>query len=900
MKKQLKIIAIRPLKGCAEHILKVLKPGITYFLYNNYEMIDGDQFIRRKKEEVLPIDFFRQKENTPYISISAIVGKNGDGKSSLIELMIRVLNNFAKIYNFGGDTENLIYIKSINADLYFSVIGIDKDEETEDEKTKEDKNTEEDKDKKTVETVYKIAIRSNEREEIALYRQEEPLFVQSFDIHNNNPENISDSVDKLAEKKASFIADYFFTLVANYSLHAYNSYDYSDEWVWIKTNETTEKQVSWLDNIFHKNDGYQTPVVLHPFRKEGNIDVNIEQQLTTQRLLTLFLTTDTSKNSFRWVNDRQFAENMEYTLMENSILEEKVFYQFFRIYFYYDSFSDKSAPALQEISDKISELIEQDKPGIDSAFHKQVQKEILIPLEKMSAFIVDNKKVFRRAMQALKRLKADLKEEKDNSQAIDRQTDIQRFLSQVKEIIIGAKNILPPDTCNRIDQAVKAINKEVGELNFYQYFQIVLTLFIQNEWRKRIPHLETSINQLNEVEKDLGDKAFDYVVYKTLSIIRKYPQYKHCYRFCYFQGYLGNNAEITSFEKEGYEKAIQDILEDKSHITLKLRQILNLLNYDFYTKEAHAPTLYKNYIALFRLETEQDEEESQGQKLFTQKRVRRCSFTTYYNAIKDFCLQENGSIDTSKLIDFLPPPIFQSDAILTGGKKQEVSRLSGLSSGEKQLLSSVSSVLYHLRNLNSVIARHIKTIIDEKPIYQYEHINLIFEEIELYFHPEYQRKFIKYLIDRIGRIHLPKIQSINICLVTHSPFILSDIPVSNVLFLEEGRPQMKMKGTNINTFSANIYDLLEKGFFLEAPMGEFAATYIQKLINEINNINNRDNIHNNISHKHIRSKYESRINLVGDDFLRYELKYKLHQKLGDTKEMEILELERRIKELKGE
>ena len=70
----------------------------------------------------------------------------------------------------------------------------------------------------------------------------------------------------------------------------------------------------------------------------------------------------------------------------------------------------------------------------------------------------------------------------------------------------------------------------------------------------------------------------------------------------------------------------------------------------------------------------------------------------------------------------------------------------------------------------------------------YGHINLVLDEVELYSHPEYQRTFVADLLDRLSwlQINYP-IKSINILLVTHSPFILSDIPKSNILYLKEGK-----------------------------------------------------------------------------------------------------------------
>ena len=60
------------------------------------------------------------------------------------------------------------------------------------------------------------------------------------------------------------------------------------------------------------------------------------------------------------------------------------------------------------------------------------------------------------------------------------------------------------------------------------------------------------------------------------------------------------------------------------------------------------------------------------------------------------------------------------------------------------------------------------------------------EEIELYFHPEWQRSFTCNLMEIIGQLTFKQIRSINVLYVTHSPYILSDIPKTNVLFLKNG------------------------------------------------------------------------------------------------------------------
>lgn len=80
-------------------------------------------------------------------------------------------------------------------------------------------------------------------------------------------------------------------------------------------------------------------------------------------------------------------------------------------------------------------------------------------------------------------------------------------------------------------------------------------------------------------------------------------------------------------------------------------------------------------------------------------------------------------------------------------------KFSSLSSGEKQQIYSINSIFYHLINLESIPK-------DGNRI-SYEYINIILEEIELYFHPEYQRTYIYKLIEGIKKLNLKKIKGIN-------------------------------------------------------------------------------------------------------------------------------------------
>lgn len=89
-----KLLAIRPLQDCDPNILKILKTDQFYFFDNSYETTKDKKWIRKREVNVdyIPQDFFFQNENPDSslrnINVQALVGRNGEGKSSLTELSL--------------------------------------------------------------------------------------------------------------------------------------------------------------------------------------------------------------------------------------------------------------------------------------------------------------------------------------------------------------------------------------------------------------------------------------------------------------------------------------------------------------------------------------------------------------------------------------------------------------------------------------------------------------------------------------------------------------------------------------------------------------------------------------------------------------------------------------------
>ncbi|PLY08044.1 MAG: hypothetical protein C0625_03600 [Arcobacter sp.] len=193
--------------------------------------------------------------------------------------------------------------------------------------------------------------------------------------------------------------------------------------------------------------------------------------------------------------------------------------------------------------------------------------------------------------------------------------------------------------------------------------------------------------------------------------------------------------------------------------------------------------------------------------------------------------------------------------------------LNSLSSGEKALFTIISNIMYQFNNIH----------IDDK----YEAINIFLDEIELGVHPKWQKEYLSNVIKSINPLN-KKGKKINLFFVTHSPFVLSDLPKENVMFLKDG----KQDNPSIEqTFGANIHTLLSHGFFMkDGLMGEFAKDKIDTAIKYLNQIKLTE----------YEIKYcENIISIIGEPIIKREL-----QKMLDSKRLsEVEQIKQEIKRL---
>ena len=392
------------------------------------------------------------------------------------------------------------------------------------------------------------------------------------------------------------------------------------------------------------------------------------------------------------------------------------------------------------------------------------------------------------------------------------------------------------------------------------------------------------LTDLNYDDKIINAVAV-YAVWKTLSVVSVYNQFTEYRPIGHPDNFKRDAAPTyTKFyskvENEGFpdnfgshidliQNMCKRLRKDKSHATVKLRQALDFLDY-----------------AQKRCKVRKDWEWQEVE-----------TYDEYMHAVHNDVIPDSYD----EIIAQFPPPIFEPTIYLQRKKQTsgEASETKGdilyttLSTGERQFLQTISSLIYHIRNVTSIEPR--------EGMLHYRNIYLFLDEIEVSFHPEYQQRFIDMFITMLKNQKLLDKCNISITIATHSPFVLSDIPRCNILCLEDGWNRSDaIKG---ETFASNVYDLLNNQFFLNKFVGEFAykqiETTIEKLSAMESNLKDNDNAKVQLSDLQELKEY---IDIIGDRFLKHRLSQRLMALHPDREKYELykskeMELELLRKEL---
>lgn len=658
------------------------------------------------------------------VSISAIVGQNGTGKSTIIDMILRTLNNLSaaimgETFNYSS-AQHLHYIEHVYASV---AVYLD----------------------------HEVKILTVKGRNVSISTIDENNHCDTAKILKEPFDGEVDEPLKYQKGKHAYLSEWFYTIVSNYSLYAYNYRDYDSERssvaklkrLYGDIEHLKKEDCFWLKGVFHKNDGYQTPVVVHPMREEGYINASKENMLGKNNLVNLAF----------------------YEVLETDV-EGKTIHEF---------------PL--RIINNTYEVV-----GFTFKYKDENEYEGFEELY-LGKLLSANKN----------------KDEKEYLK--------QRFVSMINPIC--------------------------------------------KFWAKQ---MRLILNEDVESLPNLKRQAWEYVAYKTLKIIQTYKPYERDWKWL-----IGN-----CYQENQIERYIHDLLGDQTHRTKKLRQQLAFLVFlgteGYYAIQADV--VLANDIDVFIKENEG--------KFFCESEKKRNKPTTNFKFQKE---------------DLLPPPI--ADVTLMIVKREDKKTFesnpksvglipfTGLSSGERQIAYTLGNVLYHLINLNSTL--HDVSIEKEHLSFlKYHHVCMLMDEVELYYHPDLQRKFVKLLLDSITSVPLDNIYDINITLVTHSPFVLSDIPQSNILCLQKGESESRQG----QTFGANIVDLLNESFFLQGTIGDIAQSCINEVVEfyfkhrryqeSLRENENKQGWHINMGlakkFEEWKSKFDYVTSIIGEEYLQKELR----------------------------
>ncbi|MCR3757882.1 AAA family ATPase [Clostridium felsineum] len=385
-------------------------------------------------------------------------------------------------------------------------------------------------------------------------------------------------------------------------------------------------------------------------------------------------------------------------------------------------------------------------------------------------------------------------------------------------------------------------------------------------------------------EKDTKNRKKYYKRTFILSTFSKYIIYQFVSGICYM---IDSNIKINSengvnidFLNNDHIEFLNNLKKDEfvqsnsnfifGKISNKNQEYENLIKVISYYKQDEELSDYDNLICISRyLYSRMESTINCGKESAYQKSIEE-----FFNSLKllnkSYFQKKEVSIDCKlkvdedvvkvlKIYDFY----FEND--YNDLRSRFNIHISNLSEGEKNFLILTSKIF--------------DIIINSK---ENQLILILLDEPDQSLHPEWSRRFIKFICDKISTYENKNIQ---IVLATHSPFMATDIMSDHIYCLKNEKSRINIysmsskKDAIYNTFGANIYEILKDSFILEKTIGEFAYDKIRELINNLNKTEN-----GNMDYEQFL------INSIGELPLRKKLQYIYMEKRESQLKNNILDL----------
>lgn len=234
------LVAVRLYDDKNQNVRKVLKD--EWYLLNNWYVLKDNELVKNDDELTSHRHLYGRN-----VTVQAVVGKNGSGKSSLLELIYRLFNNLSFIITRGmkrPKAEDICYIDGIHAQLYF-------------------------------ETEGKLGSLECDGPALKLrwgdVKEEMSALETSNDYTKEADIQLRDHVSRC----------FGYALVSNYALMSLAPGDFG--------NDDTLNKGNWLNAIYAKNDGYQACIGIEPYKGYGNINLYTQYSLCRARIESMLV-----------------------------------------------------------------------------------------------------------------------------------------------------------------------------------------------------------------------------------------------------------------------------------------------------------------------------------------------------------------------------------------------------------------------------------------------------------------------------------------------------------------------------------------------------------------------------------------------------------------------------------
>lgn len=154
---------------------------------------------------------------------------------------------------------------------------------------------------------------------------------------------------------------------------------------------------------------------------------------------------------------------------------------------------------------------------------------------------------------------------------------------------------------------------------------------------------------------------------------------------------------------------------------------------------------------------------------------------------------------------------------------------------------------------------------------------ILIDEGELYMHPQWQKEFLDNFLKFIPKCFPGK--HLQLIFTSHSPFLTSDIPKSNLSFLriiKENRQTEVSDQVSEQTFGGNIFSLYRNSFYVGGGLiGEFSKNKINETIDKLVNLTPEEIL---LQEKYIKTI----ISLIGEPVIKNRLTEMLNESLSNV------------------